>query len=147
MISVAANELYHLIRRKHRHPRPDDDDKTTRQTFIVLLFQDVQWIMRELGSVVDDGEAKTWALLVHETLTRQSTRYHSVVHVYELSAGASPLRLLATVFRHSVCLSVDGDISARQREIIEGVFGEGTCMLSPNLYNVRVKPVASVFVY
>jgi hypothetical protein len=147
MISAAAsNELYHLMRRKYNYARPDDDD-LSKQTFITSLFYDLQWVMRELGCDVDHDEAESWALLVHETLTRQSRRYHSVAHVYEVSAGASPLQLLATMFRNLVRPSVDGGLTSCQKELMEGVLVDGTCILSPSLSNVRIELVASIFGY
>jgi hypothetical protein len=148
LISAAASkELYQKMRSRYNYTRPDDDE-LAKQTFITSLYQDLQWVMRELGyHHVGHDEVEGWALLVHEMLTRETRRYHSVAHVYEVSAGASPLQLLAAMFRNAVCHRVDGGLTERQKGLLEGVLVEGTCILNPSLSNVRVELVASVFGY
>lgn len=120
---------------KALHDRDNDDVQEMRlteyQTYITSLVEDLDWAFSELmGSNGNNNgnehqvnpprppvaQIEEWALFLHEILTQESRKFHDVVHVYEISAGSSPLQFLSAAFRdvvhHHVTCGSDGVLGA-----------------------------------
>jgi hypothetical protein len=108
--------------------------KNTRPTYITSLIEDMQWAFQELECNFEKSKLEEWAIFVHASLTNESRNYHGVPHVFEISAGAAPMQLLAAIFRDVTNHYIDGEgISEKHVELLQGVLQEGTYILQSDL--------------
>jgi hypothetical protein len=116
-----------------------------RPTYITSLIEDMQWAFQELDCDFEKAKLEEWAIFVHASLTNESRNYHGVPHVFEISAGAAPMQLLAAIFRDVTNHYIDGEgISAKHVELLQGVLQEGTFILQSDLSSSsNVCPVSS----
>jgi hypothetical protein len=105
-----------------------------RPTYITSLIQDMQWAFEELDCKYEQSKLEEWAIFVHASLTNESRNFHGVPHVFEISAGAAPMQLLAAIFRDVTNHYIDGEeISEKHFELLQGVLQEGTYILQSDL--------------
>jgi len=124
VISVgASSDLVNRLKQNFKARQAPEDDVFRKQTYITSLIQDLTWAFVELGRPVNVKKVEEWAIFLHEMLTRESRKYHSVAHVYEISAAATPLQFLAAAFRDVVSHYIDGGRPhLKQKELLDGVF-------------------------
>jgi hypothetical protein len=146
-----------MIRNTARYTGQRSSIATSRKpTYITSLMEDMQWALKELDCPNVSALEKTntleeWAIFVHASLTNESRGYHGVPHVFEISAGASPMQLLAAIFRDVTNHYIDGEEepSAKHAVLLQGVLQEGTCVLQT--FSVesdeRLALVAALFGY
>ena len=80
-------------------------------SYLNMLISDLDWALTELDcrERIDLAELERIAIILDCALTQESRHYHNVAHVYEISAGASPLQVLASLFRDVIKNSIDRD--------------------------------------
>jgi hypothetical protein len=116
---------------RYSHERLSVSIKNNRPTYITSLIEDMQWAFQELECNFENSKLEEWAIFVHASLTNESRNYHGVPHVFEISAGAAPMQLLAAIFRDVTNHYIDGEgISAKHVELLQGVMQEGTYILN-----------------
>ena len=119
------------------------------QSYISSIIEDLQWAFGEwTNQTLDVTTAEDWAIFLHGILTRESRGYHGLQHVFVLCAGASPMQLLAAVFRDVISHYIDGGESlqgTRQMQLLEGVFEPNTLVLSKDLADPRDRLVIDIF--
>jgi len=121
-------------------------------TYIFSLMEDIQWALTELHCAVDPIKLEAWAIFVHAALTQDFRAYHGVGHVFEISAGCSPIQLLAAIFRDTLNHQLDQQPCEKHKELISNVLiqTESNCVLQPNLRretDERSLLVAAIFGY
>jgi hypothetical protein len=123
--------------------------KKSTPTYITSLIEDMRWSFQELDCKYEESKLEKFALFVHGSLTNESRDYHGVTHVFEISAGAAPMQLLAAIFRDVTNHYIDGDeLSEKHAELLQGVFQEGTFILqSPSSSSLgqRLAVVSAIF--
>jgi hypothetical protein len=118
------------------------------QTYISCLIDDLQWALTNLDAPVDMHHLEEMAIFIHESLSTDSQSYDHVGQVFEVSAGSSPIQLLAAFFRDTVNHFVDGQLSPRQERLLQNVFLPYSFKVNPAiLEDDMMRMVASVFGY
>lgn len=84
------------------------------ETYIASLIDDLQTSLQTLEAYPPLSKLEEWAILIHECLSRESRMFHSVHHVFEISAGCDPLQLLGAFFRDAIHCVTDGGFTTRQ---------------------------------
>lgn len=75
--------------------------------------------------VVSDAKLEQWSCLIYESMSAPSRTFHSVQHVFDISAGSTdPVEIVACFFHDVVYYHVDGGLSAAQEEVIGGIIRE-----------------------
>jgi hypothetical protein len=102
--------------------------RQSKPTYITSLIEDMEWAFQELDCDYNERQLEEWAIFVHASLTNGSRDFHGVPHVFEISAGAAPMQLLAAIFRDVTNHYIDGegDVSPQLVELLQGVLKEGT---------------------
>lgn len=88
------------------------------ETYIASLIDDLQSSLNALSAYPSLPKLEEWAILVHECLSRESRKFHSVHHVFEISAGCDPLQLLGAFFRDAINCVTDGGFTAKQEALV-----------------------------
>ena len=91
------------------------------ETYITSLIEDLQTALQTLNAHPPLPLLEEWATLIHECLSLESRKFHSVHHVFEISSGCDPLQLLAAFFRDSIKSVTDGALTARQERHVGDV--------------------------
>jgi hypothetical protein len=106
-------------------------EDSASQTYITSFIDDLKSSLQALGSDPDPRQLEDWATLIHECLSTESRKFHSVHHVFEISAGCDPLQLLAAFFRDTINCSADGGLTPRQAAYVEGILSRDKQYLAP----------------
>ncbi|KAI2503477.1 hypothetical protein MHU86_10946 [Fragilaria crotonensis] len=101
--------------------RTGTDQTTVTETYITSLIEDLQTALKALNAHPSLPLLEEWAILIHECLSVESRKFHSVHHVFEISSGCDPLQLLAAFFRDSIKSVTDGALTARQERHVGDV--------------------------
>jgi hypothetical protein len=104
------------------------------QTYISCLIEDLEWALTNLDAPVDMHHLEEMAIFIHQSLSGDSRGYHNVGLVFELSAGSSPIQLLAAFFRDTVDHFIDGQLSPRQEQLLQNVFLPSSFKLNPAVF-------------
>jgi len=163
-ISVGAStDLADKMRGRHAPRQSRSTTASEGQNYITSLVEDLQWALTELGygNDVKLSQIETLALFLHGVLTQDDARkFHDVVHLYEISAGASPLQFLAAAFRDVVRYYCNGETGPREAGVVDGVVicnsagatsssltgsARQEVILSPDLKDERDLLVANIF--
>jgi hypothetical protein len=129
----ASSALVRRLSASYTHTRLSVSIQS-RPTYITSLIEDMQWAFQELECNFEKAKLEEWAIFVHASLTNESRNYHGVPHVFEISAGAAPMQLLAAIFRDVTNHYIDGEgISEKHVELLQGVLQEGTYILQSDL--------------
>lgn len=88
------------------------------ETYIASLIDDLQSSLHALSAYPSLPKLEEWAILVHECLSRASRKFHSVHHVFEISAGCDPLQLLGAFFRDAINCVTDGGFTTKQEALV-----------------------------
>lgn len=128
-------------------------EKTVRNsrgsnTYISCLIDDLNWALTNLEAPVDMHHLEEMAIFIHESQSGDSRGFHHVGRVFELSAGSSPIQLLAAFFRHTVNHFIDGQLSHRQERLLQNVFLPNSFKVNPAIFeDDMMRMLASVFGY
>ena len=134
------------------------DKDTTRtpsaETYLPRLVETIRNALLQMGIQLEEEQGdkaenkhnrliERMAVLIHDSMSAETRRYHSVQHVFDVASGVSddPLAVLAALFHDSVYFHVDGGLSDLQRQhlnIFEDAFAQGD-----KLPEYRVKGNAS----
>lgn len=144
VISRGGSQELKLRMSKKYKPRPVLNHGTQQQTYITSLVEDMKWAFQELGYNISYKTLESWAVFVHEMLTRESHYFHGVAHVFHISAGASPIQLIASVFRDAILYYIDGETNQKSKGKLEGVLLENTFILN-SLSDPRELLIAKIF--
>ena len=147
---------------KQHHPRKSTLAEE-RLTYITSIIQDIKWALTELAggkrpAAATNMKLERWSCFLDRQLSQTSRNYHSVSHIFEISAGAGPLQVLAAFFRDVVHYAIDGGDPAIEefqfvasnahdltvQDIIRGYLVPGTHTVSPDL-EARDLLVARIF--
>ena len=99
VVSMGASESFIAHRSRRLSSRVAQLHAVQRPTYVSSLYEDLQWAYRELGVLEPSENLERLAILLHESLTHESRGFHGVAHVFEISASATPLQLLAAFSR------------------------------------------------
>jgi hypothetical protein len=100
-------------------------NQNSKPTYITSLIEDMEWAFQELDCDYQESQLEAWAIFVHASLTNGSRNFHGVPHVFEISAGAAPMQLLAAIFRDVTNHYIDGEeLSPKQVELLQDVLQE-----------------------
>jgi hypothetical protein len=102
--------------------RAGDHDVSVSETYIASIIDDIQVSLRELDANPPLTLVEEWATLIHECLSAESRKFHSVHHVFEISAGCDPIQLLAAFFRDCIKRVTDGELVPRQEQYVADIF-------------------------
>jgi hypothetical protein len=118
------------------------------QTYISCLIDDLQWALTNLDAPVDMNHLEEMAIFIHESQSGDSRGYHHVGRVFEVSAGSSPIQLLAAFFRDTVNHFIDGQLSPRQEQLLQNAFLPNSFKVNPAIFeDDMMRMVAKVFGY
>eukprot|EP00545_Synedropsis_sp_CCMP1620_P000520 CAMPEP_0119025442 /NCGR_PEP_ID=MMETSP1176-20130426/33750_1 /TAXON_ID=265551 /ORGANISM="Synedropsis recta cf, Strain CCMP1620" /LENGTH=563 /DNA_ID=CAMNT_0006980979 /DNA_START=120 /DNA_END=1811 /DNA_ORIENTATION=+ len=92
----------------------NQNSSSSSETYIASLIDDLQTSLQALEAYPPLSKLEEWAIFIHECLSRESRKFHSVHHVFEISAGCDPLQLLAAFFRDAISCITDGGFTTRQ---------------------------------
>lgn len=133
--------------------------------YITSIIQDLHWALLEInGGSRPKAQARqleVWGCFLDRQLNQASRDYHSVAHVFEISAGAAPLQVLATLFRDALHYTIDevglasrsSAVAATEEEstahlsaeaVVQGFLVPGTHTVAPDLCE-RDRLVARIF--
>lgn len=98
------------------------------ETYITCLIDDLRTSLQELGADPSNDDLEKWAILIHECLSGDTRKFHSVHHVFEISAGCEPIQLIAAFFRDCISIITDGNLIGGKSVYMEGVFKEGNLL-------------------
>lgn len=94
------------------------------------------------------AKMESMAILIHESMSISSRNYHSVQHVFDISKDLKdPIEILAALFHDCVYYHVDGGLSKRQAEILEGITAapNSVCYLKKGYEEPLLTMVAYIF--
>lgn len=118
---------------------------TVNETYIASLIDDLQTSLRALDSSPSLEVLERWATLIHECLSVDSRKFHSVHHVFEISSGCDPLQLLAAFFRDSINCVTDGALTARQEQYVSDILDRHECSITHVVNDRLVSLVMDIF--
>lgn len=148
-LMIKLSRRYRPRRSHHAEHKKQQIQPTVELTYITSLVQDIAWVFSELEYQVDMAQIERWALFLHEVLTQEYRKFHDVVHVYEISAGASPLQFLSAAFRDVIRYYFNGETGPKEAALVDGVCivnpENKTVVLSPDLTDERELLVADIF--
>ena len=80
-------------------------------SYLNMFIMDLDWALTELGCRDKIGHTglERIAIILDRVLSQESRHYHNVAHVFEISAGASPLQVLASFFRDAIKTTIDSN--------------------------------------
>eukprot|EP00934_Nitzschia_sp_Nitz4_P006834 Nitzschia sp. Nitz4//scaffold52_size167869//91851//93365//NITZ4_002282-RA/size167869-processed-gene-0.132-mRNA-1//-1//CDS//3329554053//6824//frame0 len=110
-------------------------------TYLNRLITGIQQCLEHLqpDRVISSARLESMAIFIHESMSNANRNYHSVQHVFDLaqdfvpkqetttdSATSAfptyqPLAILSAYFHDCIYMSVDGTLSPRQKERLEGL--------------------------
>ncbi|HEY3452519.1 MAG TPA: hypothetical protein VGK67_39610 [Myxococcales bacterium] len=93
-----------------------------REGNLVRLGRLLSVSLRNLGATPRPEALEKLAVLVHEAMSGRGRSFHSVHHVFDLAEGPNAYVALAAAFHDTVYLQVDGGLSERVEEVLEGSF-------------------------
>jgi hypothetical protein len=107
-------------------------------TYISRLIVTIRECLRELGVDLDADDSlnrniESMSILIHESMSISSRNFHSVQHVFDISRNLTdPVAVLAALFHDCIYYHVDGGLTERQRNKLEGsiVTTQGPCAKS-----------------
>ena len=153
----ASEEFKKTIQRASQEKNLPTWNRTVRntrssQTYITCLIDDLQWALTNLGATTNTTipmkDIETMAIFIHESQSGEDRGYHNVGRVFEVSAVASPIQVLAAFFRNTISHFVDGELSPMQEELLENCFLPNTLQVNPQLYEDKIlRMVAEIFGY
>ena len=118
------------------------------QTYISGLIDDLEWALTNLDASVDRHHLEEMANFIYESLSGDWQGYHNVRLLFQISAGSSPIQLLAASFRDTVDRFIDGELWPRHKRLLHNVFLPKTFKLNPALFDDEMMiVVATVFGY
>ena len=121
-------------------------ERVPQFSYLRSFIQDLDWAFRELGCGQQSMELiENIAIFIETSLSKESRRYHGVAHVYKITAGATPLQVLAAFFRDIVKETINESILDSQQEYLNNFFEEGTSIIRADLSDTRDLIVARIF--
>lgn len=151
VISPGGSQVLHLsLSVLQRRPRKSTGAEESL-TYITSIIQDMRWALTELNEGERPNctamELEIWGCFLDRQLSQSSRNYHSVAHIFEISAGAGPLQVLAAFFRDCVHYAIDdgdpatqmlGQVASNSRHltvqgILQGYLIPGTHTIAPDL--------------
>lgn len=104
-------------------------EESTDRSFVCCLVEDLKWAVSRLHptTAITLTQTEEWAIFLHNALTHDMRAYHGIAHVFQISAGASPVQLLAALFRNVITHYIDGlKLSEKEEELLQGIFHAGS---------------------
>ena len=118
------------------------------QTYISGLIDDLEWALTNLDASVDRHHLEEMANFIYESLSGDWQGYHNVRLLFQISAGSSPIQLLAAFFRNTVDHFIDGELCPRHKRLLHNVFLPNSFKLNPAIFEDEMMIiVARVFGY
>lgn len=95
-----------------------------RPSYLNKLVLSMKSSLEELNARdVTPDRLESMAILIQESMSRVSRNYHSVSHIFDISVNETdPIALLGTYFHDTIYYSIDGNLTPKQTEILEGTF-------------------------
>jgi len=149
-IEMNATEIQHndMIRDVHKRRRvdkePDSQDIFSRCTsedssglkngkykntespkcYVSLLVLKMQDCLEQLGvKDVDISELEQMSVLIYESMSINSRNYHSVQHVFDISADMKdPISILSALFHDCIYFQVDKRLTKSQEDLLKGTY-------------------------
>jgi hypothetical protein len=119
--------------------------RNVSETYISSLIDDLQTSLKTLEAYPSLPKLEEWATLIHECLSCESRKFHSVHHVFEISAGCEPLQLLAAFFRDSINCATDGEVVARQKQYVGDILNAQSDYLTATNDDRLVNLIMDIF--
>lgn len=109
-----------LVGNRRDSMRAPSTDTSTRFQKLVTGFRGC---IAEMSDVVPpDSDLETWSCLIYESMCAPSRTFHSVQHVFDISAGSTdPVEIIGAFFHDVVYYHVDGGLTPGQGKMLDGV--------------------------
>jgi len=104
--------------------------------------------LHALKAKPSNEQLESWAVLIHESMSRASRNYHSVQHVFDIAQDETDaLLVLAAFFHDCIYYHVDGGFSKYQESILKDVVDKkgADLYLTTNTNDVLLRMVECIF--
>ena len=100
-------------------------------SYLSRLYTKFEHSLKELGATnLTNEKLEKMSVLIHECMSNGSRNYHSIQHVFDLCRAMEdddhvdhnndPIGILSALFHDCIYISVDGGLSTRQSEVLQG---------------------------
>ena len=124
----------------HQEEKPQQEQKEAAASasvegkscsYLSRLYTKFEQSLEELGATnLTNEKLEKMSVLIHECMSNGSRNYHSIQHVFDLCVAMEdddhvdhqndPIGTLAALFHDCIYISVDGGLSTRQSEVLQG---------------------------
>ena len=129
-------------------PRTLCSAPTDSSTYIARLIVGMKNSIDALNARSSYEQLESWAILIHESMSRSSRNYHSVQHVFDIAQDQNdPILVLSAFFHDCIYYHVDGGFNEYQATILEDVVDKkdsGLC-LTTRTNDCLLRMVESIF--
>eukprot|EP00592_Proboscia_alata_P025959 CAMPEP_0194434368 /NCGR_PEP_ID=MMETSP0176-20130528/82837_1 /TAXON_ID=216777 /ORGANISM="Proboscia alata, Strain PI-D3" /LENGTH=541 /DNA_ID=CAMNT_0039252625 /DNA_START=84 /DNA_END=1707 /DNA_ORIENTATION=- len=114
------NDVLRYVRKINGTDHPKFEGKTHFHKLIVTFNDNIE----ALGQIASNPNLERWSILVHDSMSGNGRNFHSVQHVFDISAGADPIQTLSAMFHDCVYYNVDGGLNLIINHILRGIIVE-----------------------
>lgn len=99
---------------------------TDTSTRFQKLVNGLRGCIAEMSDIVPtDSDLEMWSCLIYESMCAPSRTFHSVQHVFDISAGSTdPVEIIGAFFHDVVYYHVDGGLTPAQGDMIGSIIRE-----------------------